>query len=172
MALTHPETALVPYIRGELAGAEQARVAEHLAGCAQCRESAESFRSLLGELAARLEELPTPDWTIYRAQLRRKLAARSEPRVPWWRQGFAWGGFAVGAAAAAALVLWLSFPGVRPTAPLEDQLAFEQQGDVVDVGLLRNYGVVQKLDLLENYDVIAHLDELRPAPKPSDAVQS
>ena len=41
-----------------------------------------------------------------------------------------------------------------------DQLAMEQQMSAADVGLLRNYGVVEKLDLLENYDVIEHLDEL------------
>jgi anti-sigma factor RsiW len=174
MALTHPETALVPYIRGELAGAERERVAEHLSGCTQCRESADSFRSLLANIAARLDELPTPDWSDYRAELRRKLAARPEPRAPWWRTGFAWGGGLAAAAAAAALVIWLSVPGLRPpsSAPIDDQLAFAQQADVVDVGLLRNYGVVQRLDLLENYDVIEHLDQLRPAPKPSDAVQS
>jgi anti-sigma factor RsiW len=171
MALTHPETALVPYIRGELADSERERVAEHLNGCLQCRESAESFRSLLADIAARLDELPTPEWSAYRAELRRKLAARPEPRLPWWRTGFAWGGLAA-AAAAAALAIWLSVPGVRPSAPVEDQLAFAQQADVVDVGLLRNYGVVQRLDLLENYDVIEHLDQLRPAPKPSNAVQS
>jgi len=172
MASTHPETALVPYIRGELAAVELKRVAEHLEHCGQCRDSAESFRSLLGELATRVEELPTPEWSAYRAELRRKLAARTEPRVRWWQQGVVWGGL-VGAAAAAALALWFVIPGLRQSAPREDQIAFEQQQmDVADVGLLRNYGVVKRLDLLENYDVIEHLDELRPAPKASDAVRS
>lgn len=170
MALTHPETALVPFIRGELAGAELNRVAEHLERCGQCRESAESFRLMLGELATRIDELPTPDWTVYRAQLRRKLAARNEPRERWWRPAFGWAGLAA-AAAAAALALWFAVPGFRQPAPSEDQLAFEQP-DVVDVGLLRNYPVVQRLDLLENYDVIDHLDELRPAPKPSHEMRS
>jgi len=40
------------------------------------------------------------------------------------------------------------------------------------VGLLRNYGVVERLDLLENYDVIEHLDEIKPAPQGSNAVRS
>jgi len=172
MPATHPETALVPHLRGELAGAERERVAAHLQGCAQCRESAESFRSLLAELAARIDELPTPEWSAYRAQLRRKLAERSEPRERWWRPGLLWGGFAV-AAATAALAIWLTVPGLRHSAPSAEQLAFEQQQmDIADVGLLRNYGVVQRLDLLENYDVIEHLDELRPPAGPSHAVRS
>ena len=39
----------------------------------------------------------------------------------------------------------------------------EQPAEAVDVGLLRNYPVVEQLDLLENYDVIEHLDELPAA---------
>jgi anti-sigma factor RsiW len=178
MAITHPETALVPYIRGELEGAERERVASHLAGCAQCRESAQSFHSLLGEVANRIDELPTPEWNAYRAELRRKLAARGEPRQRWWMPGFVWGG--LGLAVAAALALWLTLPGhetgsapAQQLALEQQQLALEQQMDVADVGLLRNYPVVQRLDLLENYDVIEHLDELRPAgAQPSNAVRS
>jgi len=170
MAATHPETALVPFIRGELAGTERDNIAQHLERCEQCRESAESFRSLLADLATRLDELPTPEWGVYRAQLRRKLAARNQPRERMWRPAFGWAGL-VAAAAAAALALWFVVPGFHPSAPSEDQLAFEQP-DVVDVGLLRNYAVVQRLDLLENYDVIDHLDELRPAPKPNDEMRS
>ncbi len=172
MAATHPETALVPFIRGELTGTERNRVAEHLERCGQCRESAESFRLMLAELAARLDELPAPDWTAYRAELRRKLAARNEPRERWWRvPAFGWAGLGV-AVAAAALALWLAVPGFRPAAPPVEQLAFEQQADIADVGLLRNYPVVQRLDLLENYDVIEHLDELQPAAKPSNEMRS
>ena len=33
----HPETALVPYVKDELAPAERARVATHLEGCDGCR---------------------------------------------------------------------------------------------------------------------------------------
>jgi anti-sigma factor RsiW len=171
MAATHPETALVPYLRGELSGAERERVAGHVERCGQCLETMESFRSLLAELSTRVEELPTPEWNAYRAQLRRKLAARSEPRLQWWRPAFGWAGLAA-AAAAAAIAVWLAVPGMRNSTPPEDQLAMVQQIGVTDVGLLRNYGVVTKLDLLENYDVIEHLDELPPAPKPSDAVRS
>jgi hypothetical protein len=181
MPATHPDTALVPFMRGELSGAERERIAGHLEGCAQCRQEAESFQSLLAELSGRLDELPTPDWSIYRAQLRDKLAERLQPRTPWWQLSFGWAGLAMGAAAA-AIALWLVVPGLRHGGSTQDQLALVQPQDqlalmqpmeVADVGLLRNYGVVERLDLLENYDVIEHLDEIKPAaPQPGNAARS
>ncbi|MGO9061282.1 MAG: anti-sigma factor family protein [Candidatus Binataceae bacterium] len=171
MAANHPETALVPFVRGELTGTERERVAGHLERCQRCRQEAESFRSLLVDLSGRLDELPTPDWTVYRAQLRRKLAEHLEPRAPWWRFGVGWASLAT-VAAAAAITLWLVIPRGPYTVPSEEQVAFEQPTDVADVGLLRNYAVVERLDLLENYDVIEHLDELKPASRPGDAARS
>jgi anti-sigma factor RsiW len=159
---THPETALVPYLRGELAGDELVSVRHHLEDCAQCRESMESFASTIQHVESHLSELPTPEWIAYRSELRRKIAARSEARHRWWRPGFTWAGLATAGAAIAALVLFISRPDFRGTTPPVDQLAMEQQMSAADVGLLRNYGVVEKLDLLENYDVVEHLDELPP----------
>jgi anti-sigma factor RsiW len=174
MPVTHPETALVPYIRGELLGAERELVAAHLERCEQCRESAESFRALLSDLSARIDELPVPHWGAYRSELRRKLEARRERRLSWWLPAYGWGAGLAAAATAAVLALWLAVPALHHSAiePPGDQFALEQPMDVTDVGFLRNYGVVQKLDLLENYDVIEHLDELRPMPKSSNAVRS
>jgi hypothetical protein len=45
-----------------------------------------------------------------------------------------------------------------------DQLAVNDVISRTDVGLLRNYPMVERLDLLENdnYEVIEHLDELVP----------
>ena len=63
-------------------------------------------------------------------------------------------------------------PRNQYTIPSEEQVAFEQPAGVVDVGLLRNYAVVERLDLLENYDVIEHLDQLKPASRPGDAARS
>ncbi len=173
MAVSHPETALVPYIRGELSGAERELVAAHLAGCEQCRESAQSFGALLSELSSRIDELPVPHWGAYRSELRRKLEAHKQRRLKWWRPVYGWGA-GLTAAAAAALALWLAVPGLNNPSnePPGDQLALEQQMGVTDVGFLRNYDVVQQLDLLENYDLIEHLDELRPMPKSSDALRS
>jgi len=179
MAANHPDTALVPFIRGELAALERERVAGHLEGCLQCRQEAESLQSLLTELSARIDELPTPNWSAYRAELRRKLVARTQPRArwwgsEWWNGSFGWASLAA-AAATAAIVIWFAVPGLHfpsPMAPSDDQIALVQQLDVTDVGLLRNYGVVSRLDLLENYDVIEHLDELKPVSQPGNAVRS
>ena len=157
---THPETALVPYLRGELAGDELASVRHHLEECAQCRESMESLASTIQHVESHLSELPTPEWIAYRSELRRKIAAR-ESRHRWWRPNTAWAaGLATVGAAIATLLLFVSRPDFRGTIPPVDQLAMEQQMSAADVGLLRNYGVVEKLDLLENYDVIEHLDQL------------
>src|SRR5271155_4236560 len=111
MAANHPDTALVPFIRGELAAIERERVAGHLEGCLQCRQEAESLQSLLTELSVRIDELPTPNWTAYRAQLRRKLAARTQPRARWWSGSFGWASLAA-AAATAAIAVWLFLPPV------------------------------------------------------------
>ena len=78
MITRHPETALVPYLRGELDGEEQARVARHLEGCASCREAAGSAAAAMHELARRVEDVPAPDLAIYRAGLYRKLKARAD----------------------------------------------------------------------------------------------
>jgi hypothetical protein len=58
--------------------------------------------------------------------------------------------------------LWLGLPSLHWTAPsLDDRIAMVRQIEGTNVGLLRNYGVVQQLDLLENLDVIQHLKQLR-----------
>ena len=157
MAARHPEEALVPFLRGELDAAERDRVGRHLAQCTQCRESADSFAAMLARLPSQLDQLPTPEWTAYRAELRRKLAAREEPRR--WHAGPIWASLAAGAAAAAVAV-WLVILPHHRSAPMMEQFAMEQPIDAADVGLLRNYAVVERLDLLENYDLIEHLDEV------------
>ena len=78
MTTGHPQTALVPYLRGELRGEERARVARHLEGCASCREAAESAAAAMRELARCVEAVPVLDPAIYRAELYRKLI-RDEP---------------------------------------------------------------------------------------------
>ena len=160
---SHPETELVPFLREELSAEERARVRAHLDDCEHCRDSMNELAATMQRVSARLEELPTPEWNAYRRELRLKLAARTERRARWWRPAFVWTSLATAgvAAAALALVLWMR-PATPGAAPGVDQLAMEQP-ETVDVGLLRNYGMVEKLDLLENYDVIEHLDELPSA---------
>ena len=182
MAARHPETELVPYLRGGLGADRRALVQQHLDQCAQCRTSAESASGILSQLSAVVGAAPTPDWVAYRADLRRKLlTARPEPadaraqlrsalfRIP----AFGWPSIAIGAAAAAMLAIVLvTHRGGSVQTPGVDQL--EQQTDIgsADVGLLANYRVVEHLDLLENYDVIEHLDELEPGDRQNHEASS
>ena len=75
MASIHPETELIPYLREELSADERARVRAHLEGCAQCRESALASSTILSNLARAVDEVREPNWTDYRAELKRKLRA-------------------------------------------------------------------------------------------------
>jgi anti-sigma factor RsiW len=175
MARIHPETELIPYLRGELSADERARVGAHLEGCAQCRESAEASSAILANLAQVVEGVRDPDWATYRAGLKRKLRARqassASMRGRWrWRRedlrlpAFGWPSMAIGGAAVAVLAIAIVMhrgSGSLP-APGVDQLELQQELSSTDVGLLANYQVVENLDLLENYDVIEHLDELGP----------
>ena len=164
MPATHPETDLVRFLRGELNAEERDRVQHHLDGCEQCRDSMDALAATLQQVSARLEELPTPEWSAYRRELRLKLAHRTETRSRWWRPSVAWASLATAGVGVAALILALSMrPSSQGTTPGVDQFAIEQPAEAVDVGLLRNYAVVEQLDLLENYDVIEHLDELPAA---------
>jgi anti-sigma factor RsiW len=191
MITKHPEAALVPYVRGELRGEEGARVTRHLEGCASCREAADSAAAAMRELALRVEAVPAPDAAIYRAELYRKLNARAEPGVRGnagtrWRQprivGLSLGAFGVAAAALTLIFVthqgaWVAAPP-QVAVPLMDQLATQENTmqeaamTGADVGLLRDYPMVERLDLLENYDVIAHLDEVSPAAPANDENRS
>jgi predicted anti-sigma-YlaC factor YlaD len=166
----HPESALIPYLRGELSGQERERVAAHLEECESCRRAADSFARALRELDSRVEELPTPQWPAYRSELRAKLALREEARARWWRPAIGWASVA-GACAVLVLVVALHLRP-RTSSPTLDQLATEEVMAHVDVGLLREYPVVERLDMLENYDVIENLDQLAPPLQPNDATRS
>jgi anti-sigma factor RsiW len=164
MPAMHPETELVPFLRGELNAEDRDRMQHHLDGCGACRESMNALAATLHQVSSRLEELPAPEWSAYRRELRLKLAHRTEARSRWWRPGAAWASLATAGLGIAALLLALSMrPSSTGVAPGVDQLAMEQPAEAVDVGLLRNYPVVERLDLLEDYDVIEHLDELPAA---------
>ena len=185
MATIHPESELIPYLRGELSAGERERVGVHLAGCAQCRESAEASSAMLSKLARVVDSVRDPDWAEYRGELKRKLrasqAGSASVRGRWqWRREdlrlpvFGWPSMAMGAAAVAvlalAIVMHRGAAGVP--APEVDQLELQQELSSTDVGLLANYHVVEHLDLLENYDVIEHLDELGPGDRQNHATQS
>ena len=182
MAANHPETELIPYLRGELSADERARVGAHLQGCAQCREWAQESSALLSNLARVVDDVREPDWPQYRGELRRKLqaadASRGRVRGRWWanlrRPVMGWPSMAMGAAAVAvlaiAIVMHRGSGGVQ--APAVNQLELQQELSSADVGLLANYHVVEHLDLLENYDVIEHLDELGPGDRQNNETPS
>jgi len=185
MAENHPETELIPYLRGELSADERARVGAHLEGCAQCRASADASSAILTSLARVVDEVRDPDWTAYRAELTRKLRARQAGSATLrgrWRSRradlrlpvFGWPSMALGTAAVAVLAIALMFHrgAGMPPVPGVDQLELQQELGSADVGLLANYHVVEHLDLLENYDVIEHLDELGPGNRPNNATAS
>jgi anti-sigma factor RsiW len=158
----HPERALVPYVRGQLGPDESEGVRLHLEGCTACRVEAASLLATFEEVSARIEELPKPEWIAYRSELRRKLDARHFRSRRRWRFGIA--SLTAAGAAVAATLLLVARPPTQAVPPVEE-LALEQQLGSNDLGLLRNYPVVERLDLLENYDVIEHLNELSPAPR-------
>ena len=170
MAGTHPETELVPFLRGELSARERDRVQHHLDGCVQCRESMDGLGVTMRQVASRLEELPVPEWSVYRRELRLKLARRTEAPSLWRRPGIIWGSLATAGVGLAALLLSLTMrPSTTEMAPpAVDQLAMEQAPEGIDQALLRDYPVVEHLELLEDYDVIEHLDQLPGADQPHD----
>ena len=148
----HPETALVPYAKGDLAAAERARVGAHLEGCERCRVALADVRAVLGALAA-APVPPEPHWGRYRADLRARLAEHA--RAPrWWRRPLP---IAVSAGLAAALLLFT----LRPT-PVERPATNLAQIEETTLGarldMLRHYDVVTRLDMLDALDEIRQLD--------------
>src|SRR5271166_3242586 len=105
MLATHPETYLVPFVRGELNTVERDRVQHHLDECRQCRESMHDLAATMQRVSARLDELPTLEWSAYRRELRLKLDSRAEARSQWWRPGVKWASLATAGVGVAALVL-------------------------------------------------------------------
>ncbi|HTW86384.1 MAG TPA: zf-HC2 domain-containing protein [Candidatus Binataceae bacterium] len=164
----HPETALLPYLNGELSVEESARLRAHLKDCARCQEELAAAETVIQQVARRVEQIPEPDWTAYNYQLRRKLNARRSEPVRRWRPGLVWASAAATAAvAASAIVLALTLaPRPRPAMVAVDQLEVEGELADANIGLLRAYPVVENMDLLENYDVIKNLDQLAPPSRP------
>ncbi len=161
----HPETAFAPYLRGELDASESARLRAHLAGCARCRAAVAETEAVMGAVAQRVEQLAEPDWAAYQRELRRKLnARRARASAPRPANRWVWASFAAAAVATSAILLALALSGPRP--PVVDQLAIESGLADADLGMLRDYPVVENLDLLENYDVIENLDQLTPPAGP------
>jgi anti-sigma factor RsiW len=151
----HDETAIIPWLRGELPDAERRAVESHLAGCADCRAAAEDFRALLATLAAEAPEPPAVNWGAYRAELREKLdRRRGGPR--WWPVPLALSG------ALAAGLVFLVVGHTPRDSRLAELTAVEETVIGGRLDLLRQYPVVERLELLEDLEVIRNLDRLDP----------
>jgi anti-sigma factor RsiW len=153
---THPDTDLVPYLRGELEPAERERIARHLDDCPECRQDAEGLRELLSRLAASTPVPPAVSWGRYRAELREKLDARRARRPGWWRRPLP---LALSASLAGLLLFFAVWGGWRSPSGVES-VTLEEATIGRRLGLLQQYPVVERLDLLEEFDVIRNLDQL------------
>ncbi len=155
----HPDTALVPLLRNELAPAEHARVTAHLASCAACARSLEETREILARLGASVPAPPDVHWGAYRAQLRERVHAPVAIRAGWRRMMQPLP-LALGAAAAALLVVVAAQTDFRAGGPPNDLAVFEEVVIGDRLPLLQQYPVMERLDLLEDLDVIRQLDVL------------
>ena len=154
----HLEAELVPYIRGDLRGAERSRAESHLTECAACRDDLERTRELLKLLHAEATEPPEIDWRRYRAELRTKLAERSRRR---W--SFALPRLVPVGATVAMLALVVTLRGgIFRSSPGDDLPVFEQTAIGNHLDLLRDYPVVENLDLFEDFEIVQDLDALAP----------
>lgn len=151
----HPDTDLVPYLRGELPPAERERVARHLEECPDCKQDTDLLRDLLGNLAHAIGEPPEISWPRYRAELRAKLEAR-RALVPWWRRPMP---LALSASLAGAL-LFVAVWGGRELTKSPDAIGPEEVAIGNELGLLQEIRTVERLDLLEDFEVITNLDRL------------
>ena len=150
----HPETALVPYVRGELTPAERVRVAAHLEACDRCRLALTDVRAVLGALSA-APAPPEPHWGRYRAELRARLVERERP-PRWWQRPMP---IALSAGLAAALLLFTLRPApVDKAATSLTQLEETTLGARLD--MLEHYDVVSRLDMLDAMDEIRQLDAI------------
>lgn len=155
MRTRHPETELIPYLRGELLASDRERVAGHLEGCADCRRAVEEFRALLDDLAESLPSPPEIHWGRYRADLRGKLEASARRR--WWSRPVP---LALSAGLAAGLLLFWVQGELRQPGPIDNLTAFEETVIGGRFDLLRHIPLLDRLDLLEDLDVIRQLDTL------------
>ena len=153
----HPETELIPFLRGELAPADHERVAAHVAACAECRGALEESRVVLDALAARQPAPPAVDWGRYQTEVRGRAAAHTRR---WWARPLP--------TLATALLLTVGvLAGVHGLQRLSDErrpadtVAMEDAALGAQLPLLREYRVVERLDMLEDLEVIRQLDRLR-----------
>jgi anti-sigma factor RsiW len=157
----HVAELLIEHVRGELEGAEAARVDAHLAACAECRVAREQFAGLMADLARTAPPAPPIHWGAYRAELRRRLSRGSSRNFGGWLLRPA---SALVAAAMVAVLVYAGLPGGLRGPGGPDPLALDSSVLASRLDMIARLEVVQQLDLLEDFNVINELDEL---PEPS-----
>jgi len=156
----HPEDDLIPYLRGELAAADQERVDRHLVACARCRAATESYRVLLDDLARSAPLAPAVHWGRYRAEVRERIERRTRRRTEAWRWWLRPVPTALAAALIGVLVMVAVQGGRHRVLVRPEAVAFEEIMLGRRLGLLERYDILERLDLFEDLDVIQHLDGL------------
>jgi len=152
----HPDSELVPYLRGELSPAERERVARHLEECPDCKQDTEVLRELLDNNVARaIGEAPAVNWARYRAELREKLDRR-RVRVVWWRRPMP---LALSASLAGVLLL-VAVWGTHQVSKNGELIGPDEVVMGQELGLLQDLRTVERLDLLEDLEVLRNLDGL------------
>jgi anti-sigma factor RsiW len=155
----HVDELLVAQARGELEGAERARVEDHLRGCAACREALAAFSGLIEELAATAPAVPPIHWGAYRAELREKLERRTAPHATAWIAVWRPAPALVAMGLLAALV-YVGLPGGGRGSLTGDRIPLENLILASQLDMLAKLDVVQQLDVIEDFDVINQLDRL------------
>ena len=156
----HPETELIPFLRGELAPPDHDRVAGHVAGCAECRHAIEESRIVLDALAARPAAPPPMDWGRFQAEVRARATAGARRR--WWARPVPT--VAVAAMLTAGVLLGVhGLHRVTEERRPADVVAMDEATLGAQLPMLREYRVVERLDMLVDLDVIRQLDSLNGA---------
>jgi len=155
----HVEELLLAHARGELEGAERARVEGHLNGCVACRETLAAFRGLIEELGIAGPPAPPIHWGAYRAELREKLERRTAPRSTAWTAVWRPAPALVAVGLLAGLV-YVGLPGGGRGSLTGDRIPFENLILASRLDMIAKLDVVEQLDVVEDFDVIDHLDRL------------
>jgi len=158
MAGAHPENEIVPYLKGELTGADRERVGHHLEACPDCRQTAETVREVF-DLLSRAMPVPPP---LHRARYLAEVRERIEGRRPggfvtWWRRPLPIG---VSAALATAVLVLILQTGVRERGVVSDLGPYEEVVLGQRLQISEDSALLERLDLLEDLDVIRNLDGL------------
>ncbi len=157
MRITHPETELVPYLRGDLSAPDRERVQRHLDACTGCQGAIAAYRRILGDLARTAPLPPQVHWGRYRAELRARLE-RGARRA--WREWLRPAPLALAAGALGVLLMLAGRERLPEPVKRDPPVASEEMMLGRELDLVERSTLVENLDLLEDLDVIQHLEGL------------